>query len=75
MSAQVQITLDADVYNRLQQLMVPPIDDANAVIRELLFHDGHDSRAAIALAAAEQHFTTEQEVQRAVDGVYFSPCA
>ncbi len=75
MSAQVQISVDADVYSRLQQLMVPPIDDANAVIRELLFHDGHDSRAAIALAAAERHFTTEEEVQRAVEGVYYSPCS
>lgn len=75
MSAQVQISIDADVYGRLMELMVPPVNDANAVIRELLFHDGRDSRASIALAAAEHHFSTDEERQRAMDGVFYSPCS
>jgi hypothetical protein len=69
-SQQVQINIDAEVYTRLQELMVPPISDANAVIRELLFHEGHGSRAAISLAAAEQHFTLDDELRRAQSGVY-----
>ena len=75
MSAQVQISVDAEVYSKLMQLMVPPVNDANAVIRELLFHEGHESRAAISLAAAERHFTMEEELQRANEGIYDSPCS
>ena len=51
MADQIQIAIDRDVYERLQQLMVPPISDANAVIQSLLFHDGRASRASIALEA------------------------
>lgn len=72
MPDQVQITVDHEVYERLQMLMVPPISDANAVIRALLFHDGHASRAASALETSEQHFTYEQELERAQRGVYDS---
>lgn len=75
MGAQVQISVDAEVYSKLMQLMVPPISDANAVIRELLFQEGHDSRAAIALAASERHFTMEEELQRASAGIFDSTCS
>lgn len=75
MSEQVLINVDAEIYNRLTQLMVPPIDDVNAVIRELLFHDGHDSRAVVALQAAERHFTMEEELQRASAGVLEGTCS
>ncbi|HUW51601.1 MAG TPA: hypothetical protein VMV75_11370 [Sulfuricella sp.] len=70
MTDQIQILVDRDVYSQLQTLMVPPISDANAVIRELLFQDGHTSRAAAALETAEQHFTYEQELERSIQGVY-----
>lgn len=70
MTDQVQITIDQEVYDRLQVLMVPPINDANAVIKELLYHEGHTSRAAVALEAAEQHFTYAQELERSSQGVY-----
>jgi hypothetical protein len=70
MTDQIQITIDQEVYNRLQALMVPPISDANAVIKELLYHEGHTSRAAVALEAAEQHFTYAQELERSSQGVY-----
>lgn len=70
MNEQVQIFIDRDVFERLQMLMVPPISDANAVIKELLFHDGRTGRAAVALEAAEQHFTYAQEVERSNQGVY-----
>lgn len=70
MSDQIQILVDRDIYGQLQMLMVPPISDANAVIRELLFQDGHTSRAAAALGVAEQHFTYEQELERSSQGVY-----
>ena len=70
MTDQIQITIDREVYDRLQMLMVPPISDANAVIRELLYHDGRTSRAAVALGAAEQHFTYAQELERSSQGVY-----
>lgn len=72
MSEQIQITVDRDVYERLQTLMVPPISDANAVIKELLYHDGHASRSAVALEASEQHFTYAQELERSSMGIYES---
>lgn len=72
MSDQIQITVDRDVYERLQTLMVPPISDANAVIKGLLFHDGHASRSAVALEASEQHFTYAQELERSSMGIYES---
>jgi len=70
MTDQIQITIDREVYDRLQMLMVPPISDANAVIKGLLYHDGHTSRAAVALEASEQHFTYAQELERSSQGVY-----
>lgn len=70
MKDQVKISIDRDLYDRLLMLMVPPIDDANAVIRELLYQGGHDSNAAVALGAAEKHFTLEQENERNLRGVY-----
>jgi hypothetical protein len=70
MSDQIQITVDADVYHRLCTLMVPPISDANAAIKALLYHDGRPSRAAVALESEEQHFTFVQELQRSKEGVY-----
>ena len=72
MSNQVQITIDREIYDRLQMLMVPPISDANAAIEALLFHDGRTSRAASALESSEQHFTYEQELERAQRGVHDS---
>jgi hypothetical protein len=70
MSEQVHISLDQDVYERLQMLMVPPVSDINAAIRSLLFHDGRSSKAAIAAGAETQHFTLAQELERASMGVY-----
>lgn len=70
MSDQIQISLDRDVYERLQMLMSPPVSDINAVIRSLLFQDGRTSPAAIAVEAGAQHFTYEQELERASMGVY-----
>lgn len=70
MSDQIQINIDKDLYDRLMLLMVPPISDANAVIKELLFHDGHASRGASALEASEQHYTYAQELERSSLGIY-----
>jgi hypothetical protein len=50
--------------------MVPPINDANTVIKELLYRDGRASPAAVALGAAEQHFTYAQELERSAQGIY-----
>jgi len=70
MTDQVQITIDQEVFDRLQMLMVPPISDANAVIKALLYHKGSDSPAVVALKADEQHFTYEQELERSSQGFY-----
>ncbi|MFA7317315.1 MAG: hypothetical protein WC029_07105 [Sulfuricella sp.] len=70
MSGQIQIKIDQDLYDRLMLLMVPPISDANAVIRELLILDGRTGRSAAELAASEQHYTYEQELERSSMGVY-----
>lgn len=70
MSDQIQISIDRDVYDRLQTLMVPPINDANAVIKELLYQDGHASRGVTALEASERHFTYAQELERSSQGIY-----
>lgn len=70
MTDQIQITIDHDVYDRLKMLMVPPISDANAAIKALLFHDGRASPAAVATEAEGQHFTYAQELERSSQGVY-----
>lgn len=70
MTDQIKISVDREVYDQLLMLMVPPVSDANAVIKELLYHEGHTSRAAAALEAAEQHFTYAQELERSSQGVY-----
>ena len=70
MSEQIQITIDRDVYDRLQMLMVPPVSDINEAIRALLYHDGRASRASVALESGAQHFTYAQELERASRGVY-----
>ncbi|HEY6022010.1 MAG TPA: hypothetical protein VIY48_19735 [Candidatus Paceibacterota bacterium] len=72
MSDQVQVYIDREVYDRLQMLMVPPISDANAVIKELLYHDGRASAAAIDMESAAQHYTFAQEIERALQGYYDS---
>jgi hypothetical protein len=69
MTDQIQISIDRAVYERLQILMVPPISDANEVIKTLLYHDGRASPAAIAVAADEQHYTYAQELERSSQGV------
>lgn len=70
MTDQIQISIDRDIYDRLQTLMVPPVSDANAVIKELLYHDGRTSPAAVAVEASGQHFTYAQELERSNQGVY-----
>lgn len=70
MTDQIQISVDPDVYERLQLLMVPPISDANAVIKELLEQEGHASPAYLAVGAAGRHYTMEQELARSMEGVY-----
>ncbi len=70
MTDQIQITIDHDVYDRLQMLMVPPISDANAAIKALLFHDGRASPASVATEAGGQHFTYAQELERSSQGIY-----
>ncbi len=70
MTEQIQISIDPDVYERLQLLMVPPISDANAAIKELLEYEGHPSPAFLALGARERHYTMDEEFSRAMEGVY-----
>lgn len=70
MNDQIQISIDREIYNQLQMLMVPPVSDVNAVIKELLYLDGRASPASIALGASEQHFTMEQELERTRQGAY-----
>ncbi|HRH82432.1 MAG TPA: hypothetical protein PLW81_15445 [Thiobacillaceae bacterium] len=70
MSESIQITIDRDVYDRLQLLMVPPLSDANAVIRSLLIQDGRASPAAIEVRASKEHYDYAQELERARAGVY-----
>ena len=70
MKEQVQVTLDRKVYERLLELGVPPHNSINDVIERLLFHAGRPSREAIALEGEGRHFSMEEELQRASDGVY-----
>ena len=72
MTDQIKISVDREVYDQLLMLMVPPISDANAVIKELLYQDGRASPASVAVGASEQHFTMEQELERAKQGIYDS---
>lgn len=70
MTKQIQITLDQDVYDRLQMLMVPPFSDANAVIKQLLVLEGHPSPAVVALGESTRHYTYAQELERSSQGFY-----
>ena len=70
MSDQIKISVDRDTYEKLQMLMVPPISDANAFIRELLLQEGHASPAAVAVDASEHHYSMAQELERNRQGVY-----
>lgn len=70
MSEQIQVTLDKKIYDRLLELEVPPYSDINSVIERLLYHGGHRSHEAIALESEEQHFTMEEELRRASEGLY-----
>ncbi|MBY0576228.1 MAG: hypothetical protein K2P67_06495 [Gallionellaceae bacterium] len=70
MANQIQISIDQEVYDHLQTLMVPPVSDANAVIKELLHLGGRASPASVALRASGQHFTMEQELERSSQGIY-----
>lgn len=70
MTDQIQISVDQDIYERLQMLMVPPISDANAVIKELLFQEGHASPASVALEASGHHYTMAEELERTKLGIY-----
>jgi len=70
MNETVQVTLDKAVYDRLQELQIPPYNDVNAVIERLLFYKGRNSPAALELEAEERHYTFEEEVERASKGVY-----
>jgi hypothetical protein len=70
MANQIQISIDQEIYDQLQLFMVPPVSDINAVIKELLYLDGRVSPASVALMASGQHFTMEQELERASQGVY-----
>ncbi|HNQ05292.1 MAG TPA: hypothetical protein PKH69_11860 [Thiobacillaceae bacterium] len=66
----IQVSIDADIYEQLKLLMVPPIHDINGVIRALLIHDGRHSEAAIALEADNRHYSYAQELERSMRGVY-----
>lgn len=70
MSESIQITIDRDVYDQLRMLMVPPLSDANAVIKSLLVEEGHASSAVLGVAASTRHFNYAQELERAKAGVY-----
>lgn len=70
MTDKIQISIDRDTYERLQMLVVPPVSDVNAVIKELLFQEGHASPAFIAVGATEHHFTMAQELERNRMGIY-----
>lgn len=39
---------------------------------ELLNHDGRASKAALEMGAASQHYSYEQEIERALQGYYDS---
>ncbi len=70
MNERITIQLDSDVYDQLKALMVPPLADANAVIRALLEEQGHMSAAACAVQARTRHYDYAQELERARAGVY-----
>ncbi|MCW8829498.1 MAG: hypothetical protein OQK94_10650 [Gammaproteobacteria bacterium] len=70
MNEQVQVTLDKKLYDRLLELEVPPYNDVNAVIDRLLYHAGRSSREATQLESEETHYTMEDELRRASEGVY-----
>lgn len=71
MTNQIQISIDRDVYEQLQLLMVPPVNDANAAIKELLCQGGRCEGGQFRQIAG-QHFSMEQELERSRQGIYDS---
>lgn len=70
MSEQIEVMLDKKLYDRLLELEVPPYNDISAVIDRLLFNAGRASREAIQLESEETHYTMEDELRRASEGIY-----
>lgn len=70
MPNQVQVLIDQDIYDRLQILMAPPINDVSSAIRSLLEYEGHPSPAAVALGAKGKHYSMADEMERAKSGIY-----
>lgn len=70
MSNQVPVLLDQKVYDGLLQLQVPPCSTINDVINRLLFLNGHKSNEVIGLEREENHFSLEDEIERAKAGIY-----
>lgn len=71
MGQQVTIQIEREIYDRLQELRVPPTSDINGVLSQLLFNAGHGkSRAVIELEAQQQHRSYEEELQATINGLY-----
>ena len=72
MANQIEVSLDQEVYDRLIELQVPPYNRVSDVIERLLYHGGRKSKEAIALESEEHHFSYEEELERANEGIYDS---
>lgn len=73
MTEQVQISIDKDVYQRLQELCVPPVNSINDLLRQFLINEGKGkTKEAMRLEASVSHRSMEEEKKAAETGVYDS---
>ncbi len=73
MALERQIHVDEEVYQRLQELCIPPINDVGEVVKRLLYNEaGRPSRAAQELEEELRHRTMAEERQADLDGYYVS---
>ena len=73
MSQQRQISVDEEVYQRLQALCIPPVNEVGEVVKRLLYNEaGQPSRAAKELESELRHRTMAEERQADLDGYYVS---
>lgn len=70
MADKMQITIDRDVWDRLEELRVPPLNDVNEVLRSLIYNASGKVTRAVEETRAEHHKTYAEEVKAYNEGHY-----
>lgn len=72
MADQAQITIERDVWDRLEELRVPPLNDISEVPRSLIYNASGKATRTVQETAAKHHNTYDEEVEVYNEGHYSS---